>query len=37
MLLFNVKKEAYVSGRGSIATEYLPNDIKEDKVKEGSN
>lgn len=34
--MFNVKKEAYVSGRGSMATEFLPDDIREDKVKEGT-
>ena len=34
-MLFNIKPEAYVAGRGSIATEYLPGPIREDKVKEG--
>ena len=36
MMIFSVKKEAYLSGRGSIATEFLPDAIREDKIiKEG--
>ena len=35
IMLFNVKKEAYISGRGSMATEFLPDAIRQDKVKEG--
>ena len=36
MMIFSVKKEAYLSGRGSIATEFLPDAIREDKIKEGT-
>ena len=34
-MLFNTKREAYVSGHGSIATDILPEPIKEEVISEG--
>ena len=34
-MLFNIKREAYVAGRGSIATDILPESIKEEVISEG--
>ena len=34
-MLFNTKHEAYVSGHGSIATDILPEPIKEEVISEG--
>ena len=35
VMLFNIKREAYVAGRGSIATDILPESIKEEVMSEG--
>ena len=35
-MLFNVKRESYVAGRGSIATECLPDGIRQDIITEGN-
>ena len=35
VMLFNMKREAYVAGRGSIATDILPESIKEEVISEG--
>ena len=34
-MLFNTKHEAYISGHGSIATDILPESIKQEVILEG--
>ena len=34
-MLFNTKHEAYISGHGSIASDILPESIKQEVISEG--